>query len=66
MVVGKSTCNSGYVEEIEGLEEYNFQEQYHTFQSYGYAVDPGSMAVVGDAAKANATQGADLAVLTPP
>jgi len=57
MVVGKSTCNSGYVEEIEGLEEYNFQEQYHTFQSYGYAVDPGSMAVVGDAAKANATQG---------
>jgi hypothetical protein len=34
---------------MEGLEEYNFQEQYHTFQSNGYAVDPGGTAIVGDA-----------------
>ena len=43
--------NSGVVEEIEGLDEYNFTEQYHTFQSNGYAVDPGSTAIVGDAKK---------------
>lgn len=49
VTAGRSSNNSGYVEEIEGLEEYNFQEQYHTFQSYGYAVDPGSMEVIGDA-----------------
>jgi len=51
VINGQPTNHSGYVEEMEGLEEFNFAEQYHTFQSKGYAVDPGSTGIVGDAQK---------------
>merc|ERR1712154_313892 len=35
----KQTTLSGYVE-IENVDHLSFSEQYHTFQSFGYAVDP--------------------------
>jgi len=35
----KQTTLSGYVE-LEDVDGFAFSEQYHTFQSFGYAVDP--------------------------
>jgi len=60
VVNGRIMNNSGYVEEMEGVEEYNFQEQYHTFQTHGYAIDPATTEVVGDVVQWHAKGGGSV------